>query len=845
MTTFKEMIGRVRSQIREISPADARARGKDAVVIDVREADEWAQGHVPGAVFIPRGFLEPRIEDKVPDRGQEVILYCAGGTRSALAARSLQDLGYTNVTSMAGGFGKWKEAGFPIQMPVTLTPEQKQRYSRHLLVPEIGEVGQAKLLASKALLVGAGGLGSPAGLYLAAAGVGTIGVIDSDVVDLSNLQRQILHTNDSVGKPKTESAERTLRALNPDVKVIRHDLRPRLQQRHGRDRALRRRSWTGRTTSRRSTSSTTRPCSRTSRTCYGSIFRFDGQASTFVPRQGPCYRCLFPGADARWSWRPSCDEAGVLGVLPGMIGVVQATEAVKLILGQGPAAHRAAAHVRRARDGVQRVQDPSRSQLRGLRRPSDHQGGHRPRMVVPLRAAGATRRGRFLSRTLTEVSVLESILDAIGNTPLLRLPLAGLPAGAEVWGKCEWFNPGGSVKDRTALSLVTEGEKSGALTAGKVVVDSSSGNTAVGLALVGRAKGYAVELYMPGSVNAERQALCRAYGASIVFTDPLLGSDGALEEVRRRVAADPGRYFYADQYRSPANPLAHYRTTGPEIWEQTGGRVTHFVAGLGTTGTIVGTARYLTSRAGRRARSGRGAGPRDARAGGAQAPAQRDRARDLRSERPRRQGHGLHGSGVRDVRTGPSRPRPARGALGGGGAVGGPRGRSAIALRRGRRAAARQRRALPEHGGGALEDPARAGGTPIAAHARSGLSARGVRRARGHCRATGWCGWRGRSRWRTARTERPAVRYQIAPEDLIGVQRSVRAEGLDIVGYYHSHPDHPARPSERTAASRRRPVRRRGAHRVRSGGRPRHRRRRPWVFHDATQGFEEEPFDLE
>jgi cysteine synthase B len=198
-----------------------------------------------------------------------------------------------------------------------------------------------------------------------------------------------------------------------------------------------------------------------------------------------------------------------------------------------------------------------------------------------------------VSRVLTAVPVLESILDAIGNTPLLRLGLAGLPPGAEVWGKCEWFNPGGSVKDRTALSLVTEGEKSGALTRGKVIVDSSSGNTAVGLALVGRAKGYAVELYMPGSVNAERQALCRAYGAQIVLTDPLLGSDGALEEVRRRVAADPGRYFYADQYRSPANPLAHYRTTGPEIWEQTGGRVTHFVAGLGTTGTIVGTARYL------------------------------------------------------------------------------------------------------------------------------------------------------------------------------------------------------------------------------------------------------------
>jgi cysteine synthase B len=201
-----------------------------------------------------------------------------------------------------------------------------------------------------------------------------------------------------------------------------------------------------------------------------------------------------------------------------------------------------------------------------------------------------------VSRALSPAAVLESILDAIGHTPLLRQRRRGVPAGVEVWGKCEWFNPGGSVKDRTALSLVTEGERSGALAAGKVIVDSSSGNTAVGLALVGRAKGYEVELYMPSSVNAERQALCRAYGARLAFTDPLLGSDGALEEVRRRVAADPARYFYADQYRNPANPLAHYRTTGPEIWEQTEGRLTHFVAGLGTTGTIVGTARYLHER---------------------------------------------------------------------------------------------------------------------------------------------------------------------------------------------------------------------------------------------------------
>jgi cysteine synthase B len=201
-----------------------------------------------------------------------------------------------------------------------------------------------------------------------------------------------------------------------------------------------------------------------------------------------------------------------------------------------------------------------------------------------------------MSTALAPAPVLGSILQAIGRTPLVRLDLAGLPAGVELLGKCEWFNPGGSVKDRTALSLVTEGEASGALRQGKTIIDSSSGNTAVGLALVGRARGYPVELVMPQSVSEERQRLCRAYGARLVFTDAFSGSDGALLRVREMVAADPDRYFYADQYRSPANPLAHYRTTGPEVWEQTGGRLTHFVAGLGTSGTIVGTGRYLHER---------------------------------------------------------------------------------------------------------------------------------------------------------------------------------------------------------------------------------------------------------
>ena len=198
--------------------------------------------------------------------------------------------------------------------------------------------------------------------------------------------------------------------------------------------------------------------------------------------------------------------------------------------------------------------------------------------------------------TASPPRVLESILEAIGRTPLVRLRLPGVPDGVEVWGKCEWFSPGGSIKDRTALSLVTEGERSGALRPGKTIIDSSSGNTAVGLALVGRAKGYAVELVMPDSVTEERKGLCAAYGARIIYTDAFSGSDGALRRVREMIAADSERYFYADQYRNPANPLAHYRTTGPEIWEQTAGRLTHFVAGLGTTGTVVGTGRYLHER---------------------------------------------------------------------------------------------------------------------------------------------------------------------------------------------------------------------------------------------------------
>jgi molybdopterin/thiamine biosynthesis adenylyltransferase/rhodanese-related sulfurtransferase len=334
MTTFRELIRKVKGEIREVTPEEAQqAAQKGALLVDVREADEWAQGHAPGALHVPRGFLELRIEEKAKDKSAPIVLYCAGGTRSAFAARSLQELGYADVVSLAGGFGKWKESGLPIEVPKSFTSEQRQRYSRHLLVPEVGEAGQAKLLDSKVLLIGAGGLGSPSGLYLAAAGVGTLGVLDSDVVDLSNLQRQVLHTNDRVGKPKTESAETAIRALNPDVKVVRHDVRldssnvlkifePYDLILDGSDNfstkyLVNDASWFLRKPN-----------------VYGSIFRFEGQVTVFERDKGPCYRCLFAEPPPA-GLAPSCDEAGVLGVLPGVVGLLQATEAIKLLLGKG------------------------------------------------------------------------------------------------------------------------------------------------------------------------------------------------------------------------------------------------------------------------------------------------------------------------------------------------------------------------------------------------------------------------------------------------------------------------------------------------------------------------------
>jgi adenylyltransferase/sulfurtransferase len=334
---FKDLLGQTKKQIREVTVQDVdnrmRANGNAPVLIDVREKEEWAEGHLPGAVWVPRGFLESRIEKTVPERNTAVIVYCAGGTRSAFAAKSLQDLGYTNVVSMAGGYGDWKNNGLPFVVPESLSKNRLARYSRHLKIKEVGEAGQIKLMQSKVLLVGAGGLGSPAGVYLAASGVGTIGIIDSDVVDESNLQRQILHWTSSVGMPKVDSARRTLFEVNPDVKVRTYH--HRLDASNVED-IFRDYDVIVSGSDNFSTAYLVNDAAvKLGKTVlYGSIFQFDGQVSTFVPHQGPCFRCIYP-KPAPPELAPSCDEAGVLGILPGVVGLIQATEAVKVLLGIG------------------------------------------------------------------------------------------------------------------------------------------------------------------------------------------------------------------------------------------------------------------------------------------------------------------------------------------------------------------------------------------------------------------------------------------------------------------------------------------------------------------------------
>ncbi|NMO21709.1 molybdopterin-synthase adenylyltransferase MoeB [Pyxidicoccus fallax] len=333
--TFQQLLAGVKQEIREVSAdevkrlLDARAPVK---LIDVREADEYAGGRLPGALHIPRGYLELRIEERA-GRDEELVVYCAGGTRSALAVKTLKELGYTRVASLAGGFNRWSDAALPVEKPFVLTAEQKERYRRHLILPEVGEEGQAKLLQSKVLLMGAGGLGSPAALYLAAAGVGTLGIIDSDVVDVSNLQRQVIHTRKFQGQPKVESARAAIEALNPDVKVVP------FQERLTSDNVLRVLEGFDLVLDGGDNFPTryllNDACVLLGRpNIHGSIFRFEGQVTSFVPGQGPCYRCLYPTPPPP-EFAPSCAEAGVLGVLPGLIGLLQANEALKLLLGRG------------------------------------------------------------------------------------------------------------------------------------------------------------------------------------------------------------------------------------------------------------------------------------------------------------------------------------------------------------------------------------------------------------------------------------------------------------------------------------------------------------------------------
>src|SRR5664280_2080675 len=333
--TFREMLAEAKAAVREIDPAQAEQElsAEKAVVLDVREPDEYEQGAVSGAVHIPRGTLETSVEGRIPDKSSHLVVYCAGGTRSAFAAKTLQDLGYSDVASVVGGFNRWKDEGREWSAPRSLSSEQRNRYQRHLLLPEIGEAGQLKLLDSKVLLLGAGGLGSPAALYLAAAGVGTLGIIDMDVVDSSNLQRQILHNLDRVGMRKVESAKLTLTAMNPDVKVITYDTRLSadniLDIIDGYDVIV---DGTDNFPTRYLVNDAA--LLKNIPVVHGSIFRFEGQATVFNPYIGPCYRCMIPEPPPP-ELAPSCAEAGVLGVLPGIIGSIQAIETIKLLLELG------------------------------------------------------------------------------------------------------------------------------------------------------------------------------------------------------------------------------------------------------------------------------------------------------------------------------------------------------------------------------------------------------------------------------------------------------------------------------------------------------------------------------
>ena len=335
MPSFRDLLADAKRVIAEIDTEEAARRiaAGGTVVLDVREPDEFEQGTIAGVVHIPRGHLEAQIESRIVDKTAPVIVYCAGGVRSAFAAKTLQELGYQNVVSMAGGFGRWKDEGRPWKTPTVLSADQRNRYQRHLLLPEVGVEGQARLLSSKVLMLGAGGLGSPAALYLAAAGVGTIGIVDMDEVDASNLQRQILHNIDRIGDRKVDSAKKTLTMLNPDVNVVTYDTRLEASNImeiikdydvivDGAD------NFPSRYLLNDASVKLGIPV------VHGSIFRFEGMVTVFDPKNGPTYRDMVPLPPPA-ELAPSCAEAGVLGVLPGIVGSIQALETLKLILGLG------------------------------------------------------------------------------------------------------------------------------------------------------------------------------------------------------------------------------------------------------------------------------------------------------------------------------------------------------------------------------------------------------------------------------------------------------------------------------------------------------------------------------
>jgi molybdopterin/thiamine biosynthesis adenylyltransferase/rhodanese-related sulfurtransferase len=332
--SYRDLLREARGVVREVTPAETElAVERGALLVDVRETSEWEQGHIGGAHHVAKSYLEQDIESVAPDRDAPVVLYCAGGIRSLFAGQTLLAMGYRDVASMSGGFGAWKSEGRPFTQPVVLSAEQKQRYSRHLLIPEVGAPGQAKLLESKVLFVGAGGLGSPAMLYLAAAGVGTIGIVDFDVVDASNLQRQVIHRTDRVGMKKTESARLTIEELNPDVSVVAHE------EMLGDDNVTRLIEgydlvFDGTDTFETRYTLNDAAVKAGIPVVHASVFRFEGQLTVFVPQAGPCYRCLYPTPPPP-ELAPGCSVAGVLGVVPGVMGLLQATEGLKLLLDIG------------------------------------------------------------------------------------------------------------------------------------------------------------------------------------------------------------------------------------------------------------------------------------------------------------------------------------------------------------------------------------------------------------------------------------------------------------------------------------------------------------------------------